>query len=609
MFRIYLYVLLATAFTAGAVAETHTIVVGGSTDTFEVAPGDTVIFEVGCVSLLWSGHPCSPDGVFFGGSFPPHCAPIEWVVPQFASAELPFSSTGPNSECDILWSGLISVVGDGTVINVPHDHTTIQSAIDFASDGDTIVIAAGTYYEHDLTVQGKGITIRGEVNAQGNSVVTIDAQQQGRVLKVDPGDANHLTVISNLILTGGLADGDGGGLQSLGSAGFVRNCTFVDNQATGFGGGMSMEFSGLTLGACHVTGNTAAYVGGVHGSASSPTLSNCVINENMATMGSIGGVGLSNCGGGGEGGPPTCWMQLDRSIVCGNWPEQSGGLINEFDTCISDWCGDDADGDGMPDVCYGDADGILNVPDEYPTIQDAIDLALDGQVVMIAAGTYVFSGDIDGPEPGAAFYVYGKSITISGARNADGSPAVTILGDENDPPYGVEIYASAGEENPVIIEHLKITGCIFGLLLDQGTHTVNNCIFENNLLAGLYIADAQVAVSDSLIHDGGTGIWLTEINADVSLVNCLIDGNTVQDECPDDCPGDIDGDQDVDIDDFSAFLVQFGQTGADLEADIDGDQDVDIDDFSAFLVNFGNDCNAPLRAAPVKSKRKQKQTH
>ena len=47
------------------------------------------------------------------------------------------------------------------------------------------------------------------------------------------------------------------------------------------------------------------------------------INENMATMGSIGGVGLSNCGGGGEGGPPTCWMQLDRSIVCGNWPEQS----------------------------------------------------------------------------------------------------------------------------------------------------------------------------------------------------------------------------------------------------------------------------------------------
>ena len=55
---------------------------------------------------------------------------------------------------------------------------------------------------------------------------------------------------------------------------------------------------------------------------------------------------------------------------------------------------------------------------------------------------------------------------------------------------------------------------------------MNNCIFENNLLAGLYIADAQVAVSDSLIHDGGTGIWLTEINADVSLVNCLIEGNT-----------------------------------------------------------------------------------
>ena len=125
--RIYLYILLATAFTAVAVAETHTIVIGGSTDTFEVAPGDTVIFEVGCVSLLWSGHPCSPDGVFFGGSFPPHCAPIEWgraavlLRPSCLSPVL-----APTRECDILWSGLISVVGDGTVINVSarsHNHS------------------------------------------------------------------------------------------------------------------------------------------------------------------------------------------------------------------------------------------------------------------------------------------------------------------------------------------------------------------------------------------------------------------------------------------------------------------------------------------------------
>ena len=44
--------------TSMTVAETHTIVVGGPTGTFEVAPGDTVIFQIPCVSSVFSGYPC-----------------------------------------------------------------------------------------------------------------------------------------------------------------------------------------------------------------------------------------------------------------------------------------------------------------------------------------------------------------------------------------------------------------------------------------------------------------------------------------------------------------------------------------------------------------------
>ena len=54
--------------------------------------------------------------------------------------------------------------------------------------------------------------------------------------------------------------------------------------------------------------------------------------------------------------------------------------------------------------------------------------------------------------------------------------------------------------------------------------------------------------------------------------------------------GDINGDFVVNTEDFSEFLVQFGQSGEGLSADLDGDQDVDIDDFSEFLINFGNTC-------------------
>ena len=524
MYSTHITALALLSVASMAVAETHTIVVGGQTDTFEVAPGDTVIFEIPCVSFVWSGYPCSPDGVFSAGAFPPSCDPVEWIVPQFASAELPFSQTGPNSACDILWSGHISVIGDGTVLDVPGDHATIQGAIDSASDGDTIAIAAGTYYEHDLNVQGKGITIRGEADAQGRSLVTIDAQRQGRVLKIDPGDADHLTLLSNLTLTGGLSDTDGGGLHTLGS-GFVRNCTLVDNEAAGFGGGVYMAGFTPEFGACQFTGNSAANGGGVYSNLSYPSFVNCVIDQNTATDGLTGGL-CQITSGGGKGGPPSGRTSIADSNVCGNVPEQQSGWISATNTCFTSACQGDDDGDGLPDDCFGDADGILNVPDEYPTIQDAVDFATDGQVVMIAAGTYEFSGDVAGPEPGPAFYVHGKSITIRGEQNGDGSPAVTILGDESDPPYGVEIRAFPGEEQPVILEHLKISGCIFGLLLDEGTHTVLNCVFENNLIAGMYITSAQVEVTYSFIHDGGTGIWLEGSGADASLLHCFIEDNS-----------------------------------------------------------------------------------
>ena len=187
MLKCFLAIYACLAVVSVATAETHTIDIGGEQDTFIVAPGDIVVFEGGCLVDVRSGHPCTPDGVFSGAIYPPFCKPFTWEVPQFGSAQLPFyaidlSGDGTPADCDTAWAALISVTTGGTTIQVPDDYTTVQEAINAADDGDTVSIAAGTYFEHDLALGNKAITITGAIDEAGYPAVIIDAQQQGRVM-------------------------------------------------------------------------------------------------------------------------------------------------------------------------------------------------------------------------------------------------------------------------------------------------------------------------------------------------------------------------------------------------------------------------------------------
>ena len=118
------------------------------------------------------------------------------------------------------------------------------------------------------------------------------------------------------------------------------------------------------------------------------------------------------------------------------------------------------------------------------------------------------------------------------------------------------------------------------------TAGIQDCTFRNNTATAAISAwgsGGMVMVSDTLFCEN-----------DAAAIEGTWDdggGNTVQDECPVDCPGDLNGDLQVDLADFSTFLIQFGQTGADLEADLDQDLDVDLQDFSLFLIRYGEVCD------------------
>ena len=71
-----------------------------------------------------------------------------------------------------------------------------------AVNGDTIFIAAGTYNESDLFIEDANIVITGEVNAEGEPLVTIDGGGDSNILiAIGVVGATGATV-ENIVFTG-----------------------------------------------------------------------------------------------------------------------------------------------------------------------------------------------------------------------------------------------------------------------------------------------------------------------------------------------------------------------------------------------------------------------
>jgi len=123
------------------------------------------------------------------------------------------------------------VIASPRTIWVPDNYTKMQWAIGNASDGDTIFVRAGTYYEN--IVVEKSLSLTGE----NKSITIIDGNRTGDVVSIQ---SDFATIEGFTIRNSGL----GLGLPSGINVGSLGNCTIINNIITSNGKGISLLFSG-----------------------------------------------------------------------------------------------------------------------------------------------------------------------------------------------------------------------------------------------------------------------------------------------------------------------------------------------------------------------------
>lgn len=178
----------------------------------------------------------------------------------------------------------------------------------------------------------------------------------------------------------------------------------------------------------------------------------------------------------------------------------------------------------------------INVPEDFPTIQGALNAANNGDVIAIAEGTY-FESNIN-PN--------GKTITITGEINDLGEPLVTIDGGYNGSVLNFVVDFDYQTSNTSIVENLIIKkGSAFrggGINAPFGL-TINNCIFDGNRAdygAGVaFLGDSnamttiQNCVFKNQLEHSNPNPWLVHpelgsainANGNMTITNCIFENN------------------------------------------------------------------------------------
>jgi predicted outer membrane repeat protein len=221
-----------------------------------------------------------------------------------------------------------------------------QDAVDAASSGDRIWVAAGSYASREpaspevpVVALKERLRIYGGFVPGDTSLSLRDPLQHPTIL--DGGGAAHHVVagadgalIDGFTITGGNAQGDaphdaGGGIFIWNATMMIERCAFTSNRAALHGAGVFMKNSAASLNECTFIDNRAALNGGAiyadcEGSPDRrPSIRACVFSDNRDSR--FGGAVFTS----------HCSAEIAACTFSGNYANHNGGALYGYFSSLS----------------------------------------------------------------------------------------------------------------------------------------------------------------------------------------------------------------------------------------------------------------------------------
>ena len=195
---------------------------------------------------------------------------------------------------------------DYNIIVIKADELSAQNLQDAILEagtmsGNDLIVLRTTNEYNTISLGGTelAININGSITivSLGDEKLKIDANEGSRVLSIASGTT---VALAGLMLTGGVSDEPGGGINSSGNL-TLTDCTIENNVSKSYGGGIYSRRGTLTIDNCIITGNATDYTKLAEGVVSGGTgggiynigtmnIANSKITNNTSTLFAGGGI-------------------------------------------------------------------------------------------------------------------------------------------------------------------------------------------------------------------------------------------------------------------------------------------------------------------------------